>query len=323
MVIMENVGCALCHSKSYTKTLTARDPDFISEELYNLVKCNECGLVFTNPQPCEEELSKFYTQQYYGRLKIYPYDFIERILNWFQQLRVKRVKKRIQSGRVLDIGCGKGLFLGALLKEGFQVYGIETSQANKDDPALKKLNISCADLTELAYPESFFDVITLWHVFEHISNPREILKKIKEIIKKEGVLIMTMPNFQSWEANIAGKNWFHLDLPRHLYHYTPFTLEKMLNNEGFTVVKKGYFSLEFGPFGVLQTIINMLGGEFNFLAKVLKRHPLSKFQAKRKNYTLALSLFLFLLLPLIVIFSIIEDLYRKGGVLEIYAKAVK
>jgi len=319
----ENVKCVFCNSSLFTNILEARDPDMISEESYHLVRCNGCGLIFNNPRPTEEELSKFYTQQYYGRIKVYPFNFIEKLLIWFQELRVRKVRKIIQSGRLLDVGCGKGTFLKCLLNRGFEVYGVEPSVVNQQDPCLRELNIASGSLNDLCYPAAFFDVVTLWHVFEHISDPRRLLREIRRIIKPESILIMAVPNFGSLEARIAGRNWFHLDLPRHLYHYTAITLEKMLKVEGFKLIKIDYFSLEFGPFGLLQTIMNILGGEFNFLAKALKGYPLNKFQIKRKYYTLGLFLFIFPFLPLIVLFSSIEACCRKGGILEIYAKADK
>lgn len=322
---MENINCVLCNSNRNATILVARDPDNISQNYYYAVKCDECGLVFTNPRPSAEELSKFYSQQYYGRLKLYPFNLIEKALIYFQRLRVQKIKRLISKGRILDVGCGRGMFLKALLREGFDVYGLEPSLANQQEyeRSSKELNISCGEIKDILYPALFFDVITLWHVFEHVYDPRELLREIKRILKPQGTLIMAMPNFRSLEAMIAKKRWFHLDLPRHLYHYTPLTLEKMLKTEGFEITKKDYFSFEFGPFGLLQTVMNIMGGEFNFLAKILKNRSIGQFRTSKGCYSLGLFIFFIPFLPLILIFSLIEALCHRGGIIEIYAKSTK
>jgi SAM-dependent methyltransferase len=215
------------------------------------------------------------------------------------------------------------MFLKSLSRAGFDVYGVEPSQANQLDPSPKELNIASRDMCDLHYPDSYFDIITLWHVLEHISNPRGILKEIKRIIKAKGTLIMAIPNFESLEAKLSHKNWFHLDLPRHLYHYNPATLENMLKIEGFKIFKIEYFSLEFGPFGLFQTLMNMLGGEFNFLAKILKGNNINKFQSNKRYYSLGIFLFLMPFLPLIILFSFVEACCKKGAILTVYAKAIK
>ncbi|MBI1821798.1 MAG: class I SAM-dependent methyltransferase [Nitrospirae bacterium] len=141
-------------------------------------------------------------------------------------------------GRVLDIGCGNGSILKGLQKDGWKVYGVEMNHRAAQF-AKESLNIDGIpqNLLDAKYPDSFFDVILFNHSLEHMYSPGEILKESERILTDDGLLIISLPNSDSIEAKFFKSYWFPLELPRHLYHFSPKTLEKTLKNNGLRVTK--------------------------------------------------------------------------------------
>ena len=169
--------------------------------------------------------------------------------------------------------------------------------------------------------EEKFDVITLWHVLEHVENPDMLLKKLKMLLDKNGLLVMSVPNIQSFQFYIFGRNTFHLDIPRHLVHYSPRTIEKLLKKSGFGIKGLNYYSIEYNPFGFIQSFLNSIGCEFNFLYNVVKRGYKRRVSPLKFIYT---ALATFILLPFLVLLAIlatyIESFFGYGASFVVYAK---
>ncbi|MBI1819806.1 MAG: class I SAM-dependent methyltransferase [Nitrospirae bacterium] len=141
-------------------------------------------------------------------------------------------------GRVLDIGCGNGSILKGLQKDGWKVYGVEMN-SRAAQYAKESLNLDGIpeNLFEAKYPDSFFDVILFNHSLEHMYSPREILKESARILKADGLLVISLPNAGSLEARLFKSYWFPWELPRHLYHFSPETLERVLKMNGLSMTK--------------------------------------------------------------------------------------
>ncbi len=233
----------------------------------------------------------------------------------------KWVLNNIQNkkGTFLDIGCGNGRFLIACKYKGFGTYGIEGSVAARSVASKKELFIYTKDFLSQEFKSKKFDVVTLWQVLEHIDDPNRYLSKIKKIIKKDGLLYIGLPNIESTQYLMFRSRWFHLDLPRHMFAYSPRTLKAMLKKNGFDIFYIDYNYLEYNPFGFFQSFFNVILPVFNFVYKIIKRG--------KKPHTV-LTLFsgfvvLLLFLPVVVlslIFYLIEIIFRKGATFGVYAK---
>jgi len=227
------IVCNLCGNNEFTFLFNGHDYLFFSPLVFQLMKCNKCGLVCLNPQPAN--IINYYDAYRKENLKKDAFLFLS-------PDRVKKIKKFKNSGKILDIGCGKGEFLFDMSREGWDVYGCDI-YPNACDLAKKEFglkNIYNDDLLSLNFPENSFDVITLWHVLEHLTKPLETLKKINQILKDDGVLIIESPDFSSIQSKFFKSKWFALDLPRHLFQFSPKTLEKILKLANFKIFKRDY-----------------------------------------------------------------------------------
>ena len=266
---MESVDCNLCGSKYTSFPFAAQD--YISREYFNVVQCDVCGLVYTNPRPSSEEIEKFYAQHYYGRQNLRFKALVELPIRLFRRQRSRKILRLMDSGRILDVGCGRGRMLDEFKRRGWETFGTELSeQAAGAAREEFGLNVRSITLEDWGFEDKFFDVITLWHVLEHLPDPHGTLGEVNRIMKDDGLLVVSTPNFDSFQARVSKEKWFHLDVPRHYYHFSAGTLTRMLESVGFRVWRQHFFSLEYDPFGLMQSLLNMLGGEPNLLYNLLK-----------------------------------------------------
>ena len=126
-----------------------------------------------------------------------------------------------------------------------------------------RLDIFCGDLKDANFPSHFFDVLTMWHVLEHIPYPIQLLAEVKRVMKNGGLLFISVPDIESIQAKVCKGKWFHMDPPRHLYQYSPGTLNAILERGGFKIMKVSHSSVEYDAFGWFQSILNMLLPEMN------------------------------------------------------------
>lgn len=268
---MESVDCNLCGSKCTSLLFKAQD--YISREYFNVVQCNVCGLVYTNPRPSSEEICEFYSRHYYGKQNRRFKAPVELVIRLFRRQRSKKILQLVGSGRILDIGCGRARMLAEFKRRGWETFGTEFSeQAAGAAREEFGLNVRAIALEDWGFEDKLFDVVTLGHVLEHLPNPRGTLREVSRILKDDGLLVVSTPNFDSFQARASGEKWFHLDVPRHYYHFSIRTLTQMLESVGFRVWRQHFFSLEYDPFGLMQSLLNMLGGEPNLLYNLLKNH---------------------------------------------------
>ncbi|RLC82161.1 MAG: hypothetical protein DRJ03_05070 [Chloroflexi bacterium] len=244
---------------------------FARDQVYELRRCNDCGIVFTSPPVSSEELDVFYAQGIYKdtRNRLYPIiEGLSQILQWFRLRKITRMYKR---GKLLDVGCGKGRFLAYAATHGWNVRGVEPSENGRRFARNMLGDRAVRSLDELRSVERF-DVVTLWHVLEHISEPVKMLRQIRSYVKPGGSLFIAVPNFASLQAQMGRGHWSHLDIPRHYVHYAPDTLKYALTLAGYTTLWIDHFSIEFNPIGVLQTTLNLLGCEPGLIYSFVKRN---------------------------------------------------
>ncbi|MBU2575021.1 MAG: class I SAM-dependent methyltransferase [Elusimicrobia bacterium] len=235
----------------------------------------------------------------------------------------KRIVEKFKKppGALLDLGCGTGGFLKVMARGGWKAQGIEKSDKIKKY-STEENKIYCADLLDMKFDGGSFDVITLWQVLEHLSDPKKYLAEINRLLKEDGILVVSVPNIGSMQAKFGANKWFHLDVPRHIWHFTPETVSELLRRAGFRVKEIKHFSLEYNSFGWWQSIFNLLGCEINFIYKYLKRGAVQKEYATAKRiYTILCAVLLSLLFLLFAfILSFIESALLRGGVITVVAE---
>jgi len=179
------------------------------------------------------------------------------------------------------------------------------------------------DLATHRLPAAAFDVVTLWHVLEHVPDARSCLECARQCLKPDGRLIVAVPNIDSLEARLGGAHWFHLDLPRHQSHFSLRTLERLLADVGFTPVMTKRFSLEYGPYGMLQTLLNRMGFSHNLLYNALKapgaRAPWRLARWARALQLGAMAVLLPVLAPLAAALHLLDGLAFAGSCIEVHA----
>lgn len=319
---MEYIKCLLCGSNRQTKLFKAPGDPVEEFGYFQVVKCNQCGIVFTNPRPTKKEIEKFYSQKYYGEENKRFWALFEKGIELFRDKRIKDIKKFKSGGRILDIGCGRGKMLIKLEKKGWQVYGTELSERSAFF-ALEKLglNIFTGDFIKAGYPSDFFDCITMWHILEHLDDPVAVMKEVHRIIKSDGVLVIAVPNYGGLQAVISRSEWFHLDVPRHYFHYSRSSLKKLLNDFDFTIMDEKHFSFEYDPFGLLQSLLNLAHFHHNLLYTLLKSKEARANSFKRyKLQVLAMIPLLPILGILCLGISILSSWMRAGGTMVVYSR---
>ena len=224
-------------------------------------RCVTCGLFNVDPLPTGDQIAASYSESYYGLGKTKFPAWLERIRERSARNAALRVHalRGCKPGEVMDVGCGSGSFLAALGGLGHTIVGSEY-----EGPALERarrvpaITLHESDLYEQSFAPNSFDVITLWHVLEHLPQPAETLSWCARWLKPDGLLVIEVPNVRSWQARVFGRNWLHLDPPRHLYQFTPFALEEMLKRNGFGVRSRETWSFQMGLFGAMQSAQNVV-----------------------------------------------------------------
>ncbi len=215
-------NCPSCAHPKFENFLICTDHS-VSGESFALVKCANCNLIFTNPRPKPEELSKYYESKAYishtdkaNSLINLVYKIVR---NFTLRSKTKLIRKYSNVGTVLDLGCGTGDFLKACKNKGWTTSGVELNETARRI-AIEKTNSHIAtNLSDISKGEKF-DIITAWHVLEHVSDLKETIKQLKKRLVKGGHLIIAVPNIDSLDAKKYKQTWAALDVPRHLYHFS-------------------------------------------------------------------------------------------------------
>ena len=225
-------------------------------------------------------------------------------------------------GRVLEIGCGRGILLETLVNRGFEVHGVELhEQAFQGiDPRVKQ-HVS-ETLSDLHFPAGHFDEVIIWHVLEHLPDPRGTVREIRRILKPGGVMVVAVPNFASWQSRWSKNAWFHLDLPRHLFHFPVESLKRLITREGLHCTGTHHFSLRQNPFGWLQSALNRWSWlPRNGLYVLLQRRPAGEPPPFCFRTRCLLWLVWWAGIPEALAVSIVEAVFCRGATVHIVARA--
>ena len=232
--------CPVCQSDAITPFLECKD-HFLSGETFSIVECGNCSFRFTNPRPEADQLGRYYQSPEYISHSNSRKGFFNRIYQAVRKYTLWQKYRLISDAssgkKILDIGCASGEFLRYMQMKGWETAGIEPDRATREK-AVQQYKLKIFDETELSiFPEAHFDVITLWHVLEHVSDLNARMQQLSRLLKASGTLIIAVPNAESLDAISYGPFWAGYDVPRHLYHFTADTMKRLLDRYAFQLVR--------------------------------------------------------------------------------------
>lgn len=264
--------CPLCGSAHLERKLTCVD-HYASGEMFHLCCCKECGFLFTQDFPVEAEIGRYYEVPEYISHTDTKKGVMNRLYHMVRNYMLKRkarlveAQARIGNGRLLDIGTGTAYFPHTMQMRGWQVEAIEKS-AQARAFAKEHFHLEVMPNEMLAeLPSKSYDVITLWHVMEHLEHLNETWQRLYDLLKDEGVLIVAVPNCSSYDARKYGAYWAAYDVPRHLWHFSPDTIQRFGSKHGF--VLEAHYPMPFDAFYVSMLTEKNMRHSFSFLRGML------------------------------------------------------
>ena len=252
---MKTISCEVCGSHQHRFLFEGWDRIFGIPGKFKIVQCKECGLIFINPQPEPETLKEFYPKDYYisNPSHYREYSWLRRKvletywgyqgpsnsredLHLFKKMillpfriRYRHAIPFVEGGRLLDIGCGNGTELYKLKLMGWEVYGVEMDVEASERARSKGISVFTGDLFEANYPDHFFHAVRMSFVLEHLPNPKQTLIEIKRVLRPHGRIYISVQNARSLNYRLFREKWFSLDVPRHLFSFTPKTIGMLLS----------------------------------------------------------------------------------------------
>jgi ubiquinone/menaquinone biosynthesis C-methylase UbiE len=243
---------------------------------HRILRCDHCGLAKTADDDTPRSGNSYvYRGSYDAGRRFGP---MQGVLRAFRRARLRGTVTR-RPGRVLDVGCGDGSFLEALARHGWDVYGTELSESIAAT-ARERLGtrVCVGALNEIGFSAASFDLITFWHVLEHLDDPKRALAEARRLVKADGHVVVAVPNVESWQARLFKKDWLHLDVPRHRWHFTPRLLAAIAEGCELRVERVHHFSLEYGPFGLIQGMATKAGLGHSLFTRLTRESLLRLFR---------------------------------------------
>ncbi len=241
VILLETITCSCCNSNELNFLYEGKDRLHRLDGNFALFTCHNCGVVTVRPRLSNEEIQKYY-----------PYDYISypcpiqaetsRFKRFDRQFGVTRRRKKIEKytkkteGKILDIGCATGVFLKEMKDHGWEAYGVEPSNY-ASEIALNQLDLNVYNcyLDDVNFDDNYFDIVTLWDVFEHLPDPVRTMRIIRRILKPDGFIVITTPNTESWERKIFKQYWAGWDVPRHYNIFSDKAIDRLLKDQGMQI----------------------------------------------------------------------------------------
>ena len=233
--------CLVCGSNQFEPFLVCKDYT-VSKENFNIVSCVSCGFKFTNSRPEDSVLGDYYKAEEYVSHTNTKKGLVNKLYHLVRSYTLKKkiqlISSYVSRGTILDYGCGTGMFLSACKTAGWDSIGLEPDDNARKMASEQGLNVfSDKDKTKTYITDKQADEITLWHVLEHVTDMGETLAFFKTRLKKDGVLIIAVPNHASYDADYYKEFWAAYDVPRHLHHFDLKSMRTLLEDTGFKLIE--------------------------------------------------------------------------------------
>jgi 2-polyprenyl-3-methyl-5-hydroxy-6-metoxy-1,4-benzoquinol methylase len=237
--IIHHTSCPVCDSADIYPVLTARDHT-VSKEIFEIAECKNCTARFTQNIPDSDSIGRYYQSENYISHSNTSKGLVNRLYHRVRKITLTQKRALVESetglknGSLLDVGAGTGLFVNVMRAAGWKVTGLEPDKSARN--RAREMNILLNDSKDLFnLPAASFDAITMWHVLEHVHDLHGYLQQLKKLLTSSGKLLIAVPNYTSADAAIYKEFWAAYDVPRHLYHFSPKSMELLLNRHGFTL----------------------------------------------------------------------------------------
>ncbi len=261
--------CPVCGSADIKTALSSKDYT-VSGETFAIAKCNACLLRFTQDVPDAASISPYYKSENYISHTNTSKGLVNRL---YQSVRKRTLKQKIKliekatgikKGSLLDVGSGTGSFVNEMKLAGWQVTGLEPD-ADARTVGKQLYNIELADINQFyQLPASSYDAITMWHVLEHVHDLQGYVTQLKLLLKENGKLFIAVPNYTSKDAAIYEEHWAAYDVPRHLYHFSPQSMQVLMELHGLKVLQ--YKPMWYDSFYVSMLSSKYKNGKINLIA---------------------------------------------------------
>jgi 2-polyprenyl-3-methyl-5-hydroxy-6-metoxy-1,4-benzoquinol methylase len=277
--------CPCCGQKSIGLALSAEDYT-VSHRRFEIWECTDCTARFTQNIPGINEIGAYYQSENYVSHSDTNEGLINNLYHRVRNrtlIQKKRMVEKItgtSAGTILDVGCGTGAFLHTMQQSGWKITGLEPDEtARKKAKELYDLNLDNPDKL-FSLPADSFEIITMWHVLEHVHDLHGYIKRLRELLNPEGKLFIAVPNYTSYDAKVYKEFWAAYDVPRHLYHFSPGSMHKLLSIHDLQIntIKPMWYD----SFYVSMLSEKYKGGKSNIL-KAFLRGAVSNFKAIRST----------------------------------------
>jgi SAM-dependent methyltransferase len=298
-------SCQVCHSSNLEHFCHVFDRVLQRpEKTWEVRRCKDCGFGWTAPPLDENLIAGYYPPVYLGNTSQALDEFfsgqLTRSRSWRKETEKRHLVERFTAGgKILDVGAGDGRFLWALDQEKWERTGVESAREVVElvRSNMPRLNLVAGDIYSDQLAPGKFDVVTFWHVLEHLPGPRRVLARAASLLRPGGWIFISLPNLQSFQARLFRRHWYAFDdVPRHLYHFSPQALERLLQEQGLQIRARLFFS----------RLVN-----FHCL-----KHSLINWSKERYGSRIPY----YLLKPLLLGFPIVEKLSGKYGMLTVVAR---
>lgn len=297
------MSCPICQGTTYSY-LFRQLPQC---EQASVVTCGRCAHLYTLVEGVLD-IGQLYDDEVY-RVVDNRNSIFDKVLDWEYGRFLRQLRRlRPHRGDLLDFGCGKGKLGWLAQREGWNVKCVETAPQR----AAYARDVYHLDVDSRFYErgrifDTQFDVITLFHVLEHLPYPHALLHElVSSNLRPDGIIVIEVPNSVSWQARWAKSHWMHLDVPRHLQHFSPHRLSQMMGDIGFCAIKTTYSSVHLGVLGMMDSLLKLFGYDGRIIVD-LKGRKSAKMMAQ-----------VALALPLAFPVEVIASMLSRGGVVRMY-----
>ncbi|WP_162054177.1 class I SAM-dependent methyltransferase [Pontibacter pamirensis] len=275
--------CPICGKEEFKNFLVVTD-NAVSKESFVIVECENCSFKFTNPRPDTESIGQYYESDEYISHSNTKSGIINRAYHVVRSITTKQKVELINrhspaKGSVLDYGCGTGVFLSACKKDGWEVRGVEPNDKAREAASAETSELIAESLQDIQGEK--FEVITLWHVLEHIHTLNETVSQLLDSLQEDGTLIIAVPNADSHDAKEYKADWAAYDVPRHLYHFTQPTMKRFLKKHKMVLAE--VLPMKFDAYYVSMLSEKHKEGKNKMISSVLNGYKSNSYAEKNGN----------------------------------------
>lgn len=283
--------CLICKNKSFEEFLKC-DDYFLSGESFTILQCTNCSFKITDPKPDKNKISSYYKSKDYISHTDSKKGIVNNIYQIVRKYNVRKkyrlIKKYTLGKSILDIGCGTGDLLNFFKEKKWNTFGIEPDVSARNIANKKGVDVYPEDKLN-CFSDNQFDVITLWHVLEHVYDIQERINEINRLLCKNGILVVALPNCKSWDAKYYKEFWAAWDMPRHLYHFDKETVRLLFKENDFELIT--IKSMKFDSYYVSMLSEKYKNGKQNLLKAFYYGFKSNVAAIKNKEYSSLIYIF--------------------------------